>query len=120
AQPLWGALLVAASPLVQVNTNTLASPEAPALAFLLVGAAAFFARRFWISGIALALSGLTELQALALSPILLLEYVVKRERPSRGAWLALAGPYLGVGAWQALQWGLTHRLPASVSLTYSQ
>ena len=120
SRPLWGALLVAASPLVQVNTNTLAGPESPALAFLLAGAAAFFARRFWMAGVALALSGLTGLQALALSPILLLEYVVKRERPSRAAWLALAGPYLGVGAWQALQWGLTHRLPGAVLLAYAQ
>jgi hypothetical protein len=120
SQPLWGALLVASSPLVQVNTNTLAGPEAPALAFLLIGAAAFFARRFWIAAIALALSGLTELQALALPPILLLEYLLRRERPSRAAWLALAAPYLGVGAWQALQWGLTHRLPGAVVLSYGQ
>jgi hypothetical protein len=120
SRPLWGALLVAASPLVQVNTNTLAGPEAPALAFLLAGAAAFFARRFWMGGVALALSGLTELQALALPPILLLEYAVKRERPSRAAWLALAAPYLGVAAWQALQWGLTHRLPGAVLLAYAQ
>ena len=120
SRPLWGALLVAASPLVQVNTNTLAGPESPALAFLLAGAAAFFARRFWMTGVALALSGLTELQALALSPILLLEYVVKRERPSRAACLALAAPYLAVGAWQALQWGLTHRLPGAVLLAYAQ
>jgi hypothetical protein len=120
SRPLWGALLVASSPLVQVNTNTLAGPEAPALAFLLVGAAAFFARRFAIAGVALALSGLTELQALALPPILLLEYLLKRERPSRAAWLALAAPYLGVGAWQALQWGLTHRLPGAVLLSYGR
>lgn len=120
SRPLWGALLVAASPLVQVNTNTLAGPEAPALAFLLTGAAAFLARRFWISGIALALSGLTELQALALPPILLLEYVVKRERPSRGAWWALAGPYLGVGGWEVLQWAMMHRLPGAGLATYAQ
>ena len=120
SRPLWGALLIAASPLVQVNTNTLAGPEAPALAFLLTGAAAFLARRFWISGIALALSGLTELQALALPPILLLEYVVKRERPSRGAWLALAGPYLGVGGWEVLQWAMMHRLPGAGLVTYAQ
>ncbi|MFZ0936881.1 MAG: hypothetical protein WA015_21355, partial [Bryobacteraceae bacterium] len=66
SQPLWGALLIAASPIVQVNTNTLAGPEAPALALLLIGAAAFFGSWFWIAGIALALAGLTELQALAL------------------------------------------------------
>ena len=120
SRPLWVALLVATSPLVQVNTNTLAGPEAPALAFLLAGAAAFLAQRFWIAGIALALSGLTALQALALPPILLLVYVVKRERPSRAAWLALAAPYLGVGGWQALQWGLTHRLPGAVLLGYAQ
>ena len=119
-RPLWGALLVASSPLVQVNTNTLAGPEAPALAFLLVGAAAFFARRFWIAGIVLALSDLTELQALALPPILLLEYLLKRERPPRAAWLALAAPYLGVGAWQALQLGLTHRLPGAMVLSYGR
>jgi len=120
SQPLWGALLVAASPIVQVNTNTLAGPEAPALAFLLTGAAAFFWRRFWISGIALTLAGLTELQALALAPILLLEYAVKRERPPRAAWLALAAPLLGLAGWQAMQWGLTHRLPGAVLLAYAQ
>ena len=120
SRPLWVALLVATSPLVQVNTNTLAGPEAPALAFLLIGAAAFLARRFWVAGIALALSSLTALQALALPPILLLEYVLKRERPSRAAWLALAAPYLGMVAWQGLQWGLTHRLPGAVLLAYAQ
>ena len=119
-QPLWGALLVAASPIVQVNTNTLAGPEAPALAFLLTGAAAFFWRRFWISGIALTLAGLTALQALALPPILLLEYALKRERPPRAAWLALSAPFLGLAGWQAMQWGLTHRLPGAVLLGYAR
>src|SRR5579885_54290 len=71
-RPLWAALLAAASPLIQVNTNTLASPESPGLALLLSGAAAFFWRRFLLSGLALTLAGLTELQALALGPILLL------------------------------------------------
>jgi len=119
-RPLWGALLVAASPLVQVNTNTLAGPESPALAFLLIGAAAFFWRRFWISGIALTLAGLTELQALALPPILLLEYVGRRKRPPRGAWLALGAPYFALAGWQGLQWSLTHRLPGAVLLGYAQ
>jgi len=119
SQPLWGALLVAASPLVQVNTNTLAGPESPALAFLLAGAAALFARRFWLAGIALALSGLTELQALAVAPILLIEYAAKRERPSRAAWLAVAGPYFGVGGWQVMQWALTQHLPGAALLTYA-
>ncbi len=118
--PLWGALLVAASPIVQVNTNTLAGPESPALAFLLAGAAAFFWRRFCISGIALTLAGMTELQALALPPILLLDYAVKRERPPRAAWLALAAPFLGMAGWQALQWGLTHRLPGAVLFEYAR
>lgn len=120
SQPLWGALLVAASPIVEVNTNTLAGPEAPALAFLLAGAAAFFWRRFWLSGIALTLAGLTELQALVLSPILLVEYAVKRERPPRAAWLALAAPFAGLAAWQALELALTHRLPGAVLLGYAQ
>jgi hypothetical protein len=117
-QPLWAGLLVAASPLVQVNTNTLASPEAPGLAFLLIGAAGFFWRRFWLSGIALTLAGLTSLQALALPPILLLVYAVKRECPPRSAWLAVAAPYAGLGAWQAFQWVLTGRLPGAVLLGY--
>jgi hypothetical protein len=117
-QPLWAALLVAASPLVEVNTNTLAGPEAPALAFLLIGAAAFFWRRFGIAGIALTLAAGTELQALALPPILLLEYAIRRERPPRAALLALAAPYLGMAAWQALQWSLAGRLPGTVLLTF--
>jgi hypothetical protein len=116
SQPLWAALLVAASPLVEVNTNTLAGTEAPGLAFLLIGAAAFLWRRFWIAGIALTLAGLTELQALALPPILLLEYLVRRERPPRAAWLALAAPYVGLAGWQGLQWSLTGRLPGTVLL----
>jgi hypothetical protein len=119
SRPLWGALLIAASPLVQVNTNTLAGPEAPALALLLIGAAAFFGRWFWIAGIALAAAGLTELQALALPPILLLSYLVKRERPPRAAWCALVGPYLALGGWQALQWALTGRLPFAVLAGYA-
>jgi len=117
--PLWAALLVAASPLVQVNTNTLAGPESPGLAFLLIGAAAFFWERFEIAGIALTMAALTELQALALPPILLLSYALRRMRPPRAACLALAAPFLGLAAWQALQWGLTHRLPAAVLLGYA-
>ena len=137
SRPLWGALLIAASPIVQVNTNTLASPEAPALALLLIGAAAFFGRWFWLAGIALALAGLTELQALALPPILLLAYFVKREDaaaasgpgvpgpygwiriPPAGAWCALAAPYLALGGWQALEWALTGRLPFVVLAGYA-
>jgi hypothetical protein len=118
-RPLWCALLVAASPIVQVNTNTLAGPEAPALALLLVGTAAFFGRWFWLAGIALALAGLTELQALTLPPILLLSYLLKRERPRFGAWCALAAPYLALGGWQALQWALTGRLPFAVLAGYA-
>jgi hypothetical protein len=137
SRPLWGALLIAASPIVQVNTNTLASPEAPALALLLIGAAAFFGRWFWLAGIALALAGLTELQALALPPILLLSYFVKREGaaaasgpgvpgpygwiriPPLAAWCALAAPYLALGGWQALEWALTGRLPFVVLAGYA-
>jgi hypothetical protein len=137
SRPLWGALLIAASPIVQVNTNTLASPEAPALALLLIGAAAFLGRWFWLAGIALALAGLTELQALALPPILLLSYFVKREGaaaasgpgvpgpygwiriPPLAAWCALAAPYLALGGWQALQWALTGRLPFVVLAGYA-
>jgi len=140
-RPLWGALLIAASPLVQVNTNTLASPEAPALALLLAGAAAFFGEWFWMAGIALALAGLTALQALALPPILLLAYFVKRESAAgdgtelggpgmpgpygwirmlpAAAWCALVAPYLALGGWQALQWALTGRLPAAVLAGYA-
>ena len=127
SRPLWGALLVAAAPLVQVNTNTLAGPEAPGLALLLAGAAAFFAGWFWLSGIALALAGLTELQALALPPILLLGYFLERKRgpsgrfriPPAAAWCALAAPYVAMGGWQALQWALTGRLPAAVLAGYA-
>jgi len=117
-QPLWAALLMAASPIVQVNLNTVASPEPPTLAFVLIGAAAFMARRFAVSGIALSLAGLTALQALALPPILLLSYVIKRERPEQSAWLALAAPYAALGGWQALQFALIHRLPFGVLFGY--
>ena len=110
--------VVTPSPLVEVNTNTLAGPEAPALAFLLIGAAAFFWRRFWIAGIALTLAAGTELQALALPPILLLEYAIRRQRPPRAAWLALAAPYLGMATWQALQWSLAGRLPGTVLFAF--
>jgi hypothetical protein len=141
-RPLWAALLVAASPIVQVNTNTLAGPEAPALALLLIGAAAFFEDWFWLAGIALALAGMTALQALALPPILLLTYLLgwrpstkqggecqespagllallKRNRPPLSALCAVAAPYLALGAWQALQWALTGRLPAAVLAGYA-
>ncbi len=119
-QPLWAALLLAASPIVQVNTNTVAGPEPAALAFLLIGAAAFFWRRFWISGVAFALAGLTEIQALALPPILLLEYAVKRRRPPRAAWLVAAAPFLAFAGWQIEQWFLMRRLPGAVLLGYVQ
>jgi len=119
SRPLWAALLVAASPIVQQATNALALPEAPGLALLLIGAAAFFGRWFWMAAIALALSGLTELQALALPPILLLAYVIKRERPPPAAWCALAAPYFALAGWQALQWSLTGRLPAAVLAGYA-
>jgi hypothetical protein len=118
-RPLWAALLVAASPLVQVNTNTLAAPESPGLAFLLAGAAAFFWRRFALSGIALTLAGLTELQALAIAPVLLVEYAIRRERPPRAAWLAISAPYAGLASWQALQWALMGRLPGLVLFRYT-
>jgi len=119
SRPLWAALLVAASPIVQVNTNTLAGPEAPALALLLIGAAAFFGRWFWLAGIALALAGMTALQALALPPILLLSFWIQRERPPRAAWLALAAPFVALSGWQGLQWALTGRLPAAVLAGYA-
>jgi hypothetical protein len=120
SQPLWAALLVAVSPIVEVSTNTVAGPEGPALMFLLIGAAAFFWRRFWIAGIALTLAGGTELQALALPPILLLEYAVRRERPPRAAWLALAAPYVGLAAWQSLQWSMAGQVPGAVLLGYAE
>ena len=142
ARPLWAALLVAASPIVQVNTNTLAGPEAPALALLLIGAAAFFEDWFWLAAVALALAGMTALQTLALPPILLLTYLLgwrpstkddgeclesrvglltllKRNRPPLAALCAIAAPYLALGAWQALQWALTGRLPAAVLAGYA-
>lgn len=118
SEPIWAGLLVAASPIVQASTNTVAGPEPPALAFLLIGAAAFLGRRFWIGGIALTLAGMTELQALALPPILLLQYAVKRQRPPRAAWLALAAPYLTMAAWQAVEFELTHSLPGAALAGY--
>jgi hypothetical protein len=116
SRPLWAALLLGASPLVQVNTNTVAGPEGPALAFLLAGAAAFFWRRLWMAAIALSLAALTALQALALPPILMLEYVIRRERPPRAVWIAMASPYFALGAWEAMQWLLTGRLPGALLL----
>ena len=118
AQPLWAALLVASSPLVQVNTNTLAGPEGPALAFLLVGAVLYLRERFLAAGIALALASFTAFQALALPPILLLGYALRRTRPPRGAWAAAAAPFLLLVGWQALQFLLTQRLPIAVLLSY--
>ncbi len=118
-QPLWAALLVAASPLVQVNTNTMAGAEAPALALQLAGAAFFLARRFTPAGVLLSLAGFTALQALALGPILLLEYAVRRVRPPRAAWAAAIAPFLLLGAWQVLQLVLTGRLPLAVLFGYA-
>ena len=117
-QPLWAALLVASSPLVQVNTNPLALPEGPTLAFLLLGAALYLRERFLAGGIFLALAGFTALQALALPPILLLSYAWRRARPPRAAWAAAAAPFLLLIAWQALQFVLIHRLPFAVLLGY--
>ena len=117
-QPLWAALLVASSPLVQVNTNTLAGPEAPTLAFLLLGAALYLRERFLAGGIFLALAGFTALQALALPPILLLSYVWRRARLPRAAWAAAAAPFLLLIAWQALQFALTGHMPIAVLLGY--
>ena len=119
AQPLWAALLVASSPLVQVNTNTLAGPEGPTLAFLLLGAALYLRERFLAGGILLALAGFTALQALALPPILLLSYAWRRTRPPRAAWAAAAAPFLLLIGWQALQFLLTQRLPIAVLLSYA-
>jgi hypothetical protein len=119
-RPLWAALLAAASPLIQVNTNTLASPESPGLALLLSGAAAFFWRRFLLSGLALTLAGLTELQALALGPILLLEYGIRRKRPPLGAWLAALAPFAGLAAWNAFQLALMHQVPAALLSGYAR
>ena len=116
-QPLWAALLVASSPLVQVNTNTLAA-EGPTLAFLLLGAALYLRERFLAGGIFLALAGFAALQALALPPILLLSYAWRRARPPRAAWAAAAAPFLLLGAWQALQFAFIHRLPFAVLLGY--
>lgn len=117
-QPLWAALLVASSPLVQVNNNTLAIPEGPTLAFLLLGAALYLRERFLAGGIFLALAGFAALQALALPPILLLSYACRRTYPPRAAWAAAAAPFLLLGAWQALQFVLIHRLPFAVLLGY--
>ncbi len=117
-QPLWAALLVASSPLVQVNSNTLAIPEGPTLAFLLLGAALYLRERFLAGGIFLALAGFVALQALALPPILLLSYTWRRVRPPRAAWAAAVAPFLVLGVWQALQFALIHRLPFAVLLGY--
>ena len=111
SRPLWAALLVASSPLVQVSTG-------PVLAFGLVGAALFLHRRFVTAAMALALAGFGALQALALPPILLLDYGLRRQRPPRAAWAAAAAPFLLLGAWQALQFALIHRLPFVVLLGY--
>src|SRR5260370_3486166 len=81
AQPLWGALLVAASPIVQVNTNTLAGPEAPGLALLLVGAAAFFWRPVWAGGLPLARGRPAASQAPSSTAIRPPEHARGRPRP---------------------------------------
>jgi hypothetical protein len=119
ARPLWAALLLAAAPLVQVNTNTLASPEAPAIAFLLLGAAYFVRRRFLPAGVFLVLAGMTALQALAIAPILLLDFYLRGERPPRAAWLAVAAPFVVLAAWQLSQLAIIGRLPASILFGYT-
>jgi hypothetical protein len=110
-QAFWAAMLISASPLVEVNANTVAGPEPPLLCFLLIGAAAFFWRRFWICGIFLTLAAFCALQALALPPILALAYLLNRERPSRAASAALLAPYAALAIWQGLQFALTGGLP---------
>ncbi len=117
SRPLWAAMLVASAPVVQVAANTLES-DAPALAFLLAGAALFLARRFAGAAVFLVLAGFSGLQTLVVAPILLLDYVARRERPPRAAWMAAAAPFVWLIAWQVLQLALTQRLPAAVLAGY--
>jgi hypothetical protein len=129
ARPLWTALLVASAPVVQVAANTMES-DAPALAFLLAGAALFLGRRFIWAGVALSLAGLTALQTLAVVPILLLAIRNPKSatcpgaRPGRAGLpairnsVALAAPFAVWAVWQALQLALTRRMPLAVMGSY--
>ncbi len=124
--PLWVALLVSAAPAVQVAANSVET-DTPALAFLLAGAAFFLARRWIPAGVLFALAGFTALQTLPVMVILLVGYVLRRDRTSRTAilaanqrrlrWMApsaaVAAPFVVLGAWQLLQWMLIGRLPAA-------
>ena len=125
-RPLWVALLVASAPAVQVAANTVES-DAPALAFLICGAALFLAGRWLPAAVALSLAGLTALQTLVIVPILLFYFEFRTsdsgfEHPSRlrsairnpKCAMAAAAPFLVWGAWQLVQFALLGRLPVAV------
>jgi len=125
-RPLWVALLVASAPVVQVAANTVES-DAPALAFLVCGAALFLAGRWVPAAVALSLAGLTALQTLVIVPILLfyfgfrvsdsrLDHRSRLESAIRNpkCAMAAAAPFLVWGAWQLLQFALLGRLPVAV------
>ena len=125
-RPLWAALLVASAPVVQVAANTVES-DAPALAFLVCGAALFLAGRWLPAAVALSLAGLTALQTLVIVPILLFYFGFRTS--DRGSdhssrlksairnpqcAMAAAAPFLVWGAWQLVQFALLGRLPVAV------
>jgi hypothetical protein len=125
-RPLWVALLVASAPAVQVAANTIES-DAPALAFLVCGAALFLAGRWLPAAVALSLAGLTALQTLVIVPILLfyfgfrasdsrLDYRSRLKSAIRNpkCAMAAAAPFLVWGAWQLVQFALLGRLPVAV------
>ena len=125
-RPLWVALLVASAPVVQVAANTVES-DAPALAFLICGAALFLAGRWLPAAVALSLAGLTALQTLVIVPILLFYFGfwvsdrgsdhsrrLKSAIRNPKCAMAAAAPFLVWGAWQLVQFALLGRLPVAV------
>jgi hypothetical protein len=125
-RPLWVALLVASAPAVQVAANTVES-DAPAVAFLVCGAALFLAGRWLPAAVALSLAGLTALQTLVIVPILLFYFGFRvsdrgSDHSSRlksairnpKCAMAAAAPFLVWGAWQLVQFALLGRLPVAV------
>jgi len=125
-RPLWAALLAASAPAVQVAANTVES-DAPALAFLICGAALFLAGRWALAAVALSLAGLTALQTLVIVPLLLFYFGFRISDSGFGhasrwksalrnpqAAMAAAAPFLVWGAWQLVQFALLGRLPVAV------
>ena len=111
-QPLWATLLFVATPVFVVNGNSLES-DIPFLAFWLAGVALFTCERYLAAAAALALAALGALQAVFLTPILMV-YVWLNARRNWLAWLIALTPVVTLGLWQVFEWQSTGALPATV------